>query len=249
MPTELGADGDTRAVPRCFLTTHWSVILSAKEGTPNDVGAALEELCRSYWWPLYAYVRRRGYTSHDAQDLTQEFFGRLLASDFLQAVDKSKGRFRSYLLACMEHFLAKEWRRANAQKRGGGFAFVSMDADTNESLYLQLPSSDITAGQVYDQQWAITLQNLALDRLKAEYVSRGKLEQYEATYHLLVGERGSQTYAGLAGQLGMTVAALKMAVTRMRGRWKELLREEVARTVGSQQDVEEELRSVLSAWR
>ena len=249
MPPELDPDGQIRAAPRCFLTTHWSVILSAKEGTPNEAGAALEELCRSYWWPLYAYVRRRGHTSHDAQDLTQEFFARLLTSGFLRAVDKSKGRFRSYLLACMEHFLAKEWRRASAQKRGGRCAFVSMDANTSEALYLQLPSNDASPGQVYDQQWAITLQNLALSRLKEEYSSRGKLAQYEATYHLLVGDRGSQTYAELGNRLEMTEAALKMAVIRMRGRWKELLREEVAKTVGSQQDVEEELRSVLSAWQ
>jgi len=247
MSLDIGSDGSSQAGPRCFLTTHWSVILTAKEGLPNEVEFALEALCRAYWWPLYAYVRRRGYTHHDAQDLTQELFGRLLAKNFLNGVDRSKGRFRSFLLAAMEHLIAKEWRRANAQKRGGGCAFISMDAADTETQYLQLPVSEITPSQVYDQQWAITLQNLTLTRLKEEYASRGKLAQYEATYHLLAGERGSQTYAELAAKLGTTEAALKMTVTRMRQRWRELLREEVAKTVGTLDEVEEELRSIFAA--
>src|SRR5947207_2246595 len=113
--------------PGYFLTTHWSVVLAAKQNSSTEADAALEQLCRTYWWPLYAFVRRRGYSEHDAQDLIQEFFARLLAKDFLQGVDRSKGKFRSFLLAALEHFLAKEWRRANTQKRGGGIAFVSLD--------------------------------------------------------------------------------------------------------------------------
>jgi len=249
MSLDIGSDGSDRAVPRCFLTTHWSVIVSAKGGAPNESEKALEALCQAYWWPLYAYVRRRGYAHHDAQDLTQELFSRLLSKDFLNGIDRSKGRFRSFLLAAMEHLIAKEWRRANAQKRGGGRALASIDGAANETQYLQLPANQATPAQLYDQQWVITLQQLALERLKDEYAARGRQAQYEATFHLLTGDRGSQTYADLAPRLEMTEAALKMAVMRMRARWLELLKEEVAKTVNAPEEVEDELRAILAAWK
>src|SRR3954468_10796168 len=143
-------DKASETSPRCFVTTHWSVVLAAKQETSAEADLALERLCRTYWWPLYAFVRRRGYEAHDAQDLTQEFFARLLAKDFLRAVDRSKGKFRSFLLAALEHFLAKEWRRANAQKRGGKFAFVSTDTESAEQQYLHVPASNLSPEQLFE---------------------------------------------------------------------------------------------------
>jgi RNA polymerase sigma-70 factor (ECF subfamily) len=246
MASESNLEPGKSLSPQNFVTTHWSVVLTAQRN-PAGADAALEQLCRLYWWPLYAFVRRRGHGVHDAQDLTQEFFTRLLSKDFLGAVDRTKGKFRSFLLASMEHFLAKEWRRINAQKRGGGCTFISID-DATESYYQQLPVTHSTPEQIYDQQWAITLQQLALDHLKAEHVARGKLALYEATYKLIPREKSSQSRAELAAQLGMTEAALKMTLSRMRDRYVELLRAEVAKTVNSPEEIEEEIRAVFAAW-
>src|SRR5512134_1730670 len=157
MPPVCGSEHSSDTSPRCFSTTHWSVVLAAKQETSAEADAALERLCKVYWWPLYAFVRRRGHGAHDAQDLTQEFFARLLAKDFLRAVDRSKGKFRSFLLAALEHFLAKEWRRANAQKRGGKFTFVPVDAESAEQQYLQVPAAHLSPQRLFEQQWAMTL--------------------------------------------------------------------------------------------
>ena len=151
---QLAADSEKRPA---FTTTHWSVVLSAQQKESPDADHALEELCRTYWYPLFAFVRRRGFEVHDAQDLTQDFFARLLEKDFLLSVNRAKGRFRSFLLAALQHYLANEWRRARTQKRGGRFAFISVDADEEEALHLQLPASTLTPDQVYDQQWAMVL--------------------------------------------------------------------------------------------
>src|SRR5258705_13568758 len=140
-----------------FSATHWSVVLPAGQTASSESSLALETLCRAYWYPLYAYVRRRGYEKPDAEDLTQAFFARLLEKDYLRAVDRSKGKFRSFLLAALEHFLANEWRRTNAQKRGGAFSFLSLDSDSAEQQYLQVPVVNRSPEQVFDQQWAITL--------------------------------------------------------------------------------------------
>jgi RNA polymerase sigma factor (sigma-70 family) len=247
MPPRSGPEQGDTAPAQCFVTTHWSIVLTAKQGEPNEVGIALEKLCRAYWWPLYAFVRRRGYEAHDAQDLTQEFFARLLAQDFLRAVDRSKGKFRSFLLAAMEHFLAKEWRRTNAQKRGGKFSFVSIDDETAEQPYLQLSSSDPSPEKTFDQQWALTLLNQAVTRLSHEFVADGKSRLFEEIKVFLTGEKKAASYAELAARLGTTEAALKMAVSRMRQRYVELLRAEVANTVNDPKDVEEEWRSLAAA--
>ena len=222
-------------------------MLSAKQGEPNAVGSALENLCRTYWWPLYAFVRRRGYEAHDAQDLTQEFFARLLAKDFLRAVDRSKGKFRSFLLAAMEHFLAKEWRRANAQKRGGEFTFVSINDETAEQPYLQISSPDKSPEKIFEQQWATTLLNQVTTHLRQEFIESGKKEFFEAIKVFLTGEKKTESYAELAAKLGTTEGALKMAVSRMKQRYGELLREEIADTVSSPGEVDEELRSLFAA--
>jgi RNA polymerase sigma-70 factor (ECF subfamily) len=233
--------------PRWFVTTHWSVVLAAKQETSTKSDVALERLCQTYWWPLYAFVRRRGYGAHDAQDLTQEFFSRLLANDFLRGVDRSKGKFRSFLLAALEHFLAKEWRRANTQKRGGNFTFVSADAESAEQLYLQVPTTNLSPEQIFEQQWATMLLKQTLADLEAEFVAAGKRTQFEATKIFLTGEKQAQCYAELATKLGTTEAALKMAVNRMKQRYGELLRAEIANTVSGPGEAEEELRALMNA--
>ena len=242
-----GPEPDGDSSPRIFVTTHWSVVLSAKLEPSVEADAALERLCRTYWWPLYAFVRRRGYEAHDAQDLTQEFFARLLAKDFLRAVDRSKGKFRSFLLAAMEHFLAKEWRRTNAQKRGGRFTFVSSDAESAEQQYLQVPASNHSPEQFFEQQWAMKLLDQSLASLRKEFVASGKEALFENTKIFLTGERQAQSYPELAAKLGTTEAALKMAVSRMRQRYGELLRAEIANTVSEPAEVEDELRALFAA--
>lgn len=231
----------------CFVTTHWSVVLSAQENCSSVADAALERLCRAYWWPLYAFVRRRGYEAHDAQDLTQEFFARLLAKDFLRAVDRSKGKFRSFLLAALEHFLAKEWRRANAQKRGGKFTFVSINDDSAEQPYLQVPASNLSPEQLFEQQWAIALLEQAVAKLRAEFIADGKATQFELLKITLTGEKRAETYARMAAKLETTEAALKMAVWRMHKRYGELLRAEITNTVTDPAEVEAELQALFKA--
>src|SRR5713101_8633246 len=157
-----------------FTTTHWTVVLAAGQKDHSERATALESLCRSYWYPLYAYVRRGGYEAADAQDLTQEFFARLLGKDYLRAVDRSKGKFRSFLLAALEHFLANEWRNARAQKRGGQFSFISLDDTAAEQQYLQVSTSNLSLEKLYEQQWATTLLEQVLVQLREEFVGACK---------------------------------------------------------------------------
>ena len=222
-------------------------MLAARQKSSDEAAVAMERLCGTYWRPLYAFVRRRGYEIHDAQDLTQEFFARLLQKDFLEAVDRSKGKFRSFLLAALEHFLAKEWRRAHAQKRGGKILFISFDEPNPEEPGLQVPSAGLTPEQLFDQQWALALLNQTVTRLQEEFVAEGKEDFFKQTKSFLTGEGKVDSYSGLAAKLGMTEAALKMAVSRMRRRFGELLRREIARTVNSPGQIEEELQILFGA--
>jgi len=230
-----------------FTTTHWSVVLAARQKTSEERASAMERLCRAYWRPLYAFVRRRGYETHDAQDLTQGFFARLLEKDFLESVDRSKGKFRSFLLAALEHFLAKEWRRSHAQKRGGKVSFISFEEPGPEEQALQLPSKALTPEQLFDQQWALTMLNQSLARLQEEFVADGKRDFFASTKSFLTGEGKVDSYATLAMKLGTTEAALKMAVSRMRRRFGELLRSEIGKTVDGPGQIEEELRLLFGA--
>src|SRR5258706_12088633 len=189
-----GSDGyEIPGAGQVFATTHWTVVLASREGASAESDAALEKLCRAYWWPLYAFVRRRGYAAHDAQDLTQEFFARLLEKDFLRAVDRSKGKFRSFLLAALEHFLAKEWRRSQTQKRGGTFTFVSINDDSAEQPYLQVPASNLSPEQLFEQQWAVTLLNQTLQQLREQFIATGKVTFFEGIKIFLTGERKAAT--------------------------------------------------------
>jgi RNA polymerase sigma factor (sigma-70 family) len=247
MATAMEPGPVVRAASMQFTTTHWSVVLAAGQSETAQATQALEALCRTYWHPLYAYVRRRGYTEHEAQDLTQEFFARLLATDSLRAVDRGKGRFRSFLLAAMEHFLAKEWRRAHAQKRGGGVSFLPFDDSGSESRPLQVASPGLTPQEFYDQQWAITLLEQAVAKLRHEYRDAGKAELFEELKIHLTMQKPDASYAELAAQLNTTVAAIKMAVSRLRRRYGELLRDEIAVTVSKPEEIEEEMRALAAA--
>lgn len=231
-----------------FATTHWTVVAAAGRRESSESARALEVLCRAYWYPLYAYVRRRGYAVHEAQDLTQEFFARLLGKDSLRAVDRKKGKFRSFLLAALEHFLANEWRHARAKKRGGDFAFISFQDTAAEWEHLEVSASSVSAEKLFEQQWATILLGQVLTRLREEFVSAGNEAQFEELKIFLTGEKRAVSYAELAVKLSASVGSLKMAVSRMRRRYGQLLRAEIASTVSGPEAVDEELRALFAAW-
>jgi RNA polymerase sigma-70 factor (ECF subfamily) len=230
-----------------FATTHWSVVLSARGGSSPAVGEALETLCRIYWLPLYAYIRRRGHAPHDAQDLTQEFFYRLLDRHYLSQVDPSKGKFRSFLLVAVNHFLANEWDRNRALKRGGAVKFIPLDASTyEESEPLDLATGE-SPEKTFERRWALALLAHALGRLKYEAGEAGRAPLFERLKGCLTGEGPSAPYAVLAAEFSSTEAALKMTAQRWRHRFAELVREEIARTVNGPAEVEVEIRSLFTA--
>jgi RNA polymerase sigma factor (sigma-70 family) len=233
--------------PAQFTTTHWSVVLAAQHGGSEQAEAALAQLCENYWYPLYAFVRRRGFNPHDAEDLTQEFFYRLLDRNYLKAVDYRKGRFRTFLLMALERFLAKEWRRAGTQKRGGHVMFVSIQQQTAEDRYAFEPVSGLSPEQIYEQNCALALLDKALQRLRCEFEAEGKREKFELLKPFLTTDSTRSSYAELASQMHSSEAALKMAVSRLRARYGELLREEVASTISAEGDVVDELHALLSA--
>jgi RNA polymerase sigma-70 factor (ECF subfamily) len=230
-----------------FNTTHWSVVVNAAEDSSPNGQAALETLCRTYWYPLYAFIRRRGCQPAEAQDLTQAFFARLLEKGYLRGVDRRKGKFRSFLLAALEHFLANEWRNARAQKRGGGVVVISLDDTSAEQQYERLPASDLSPEKLFEQQWATTLLDQAIVKLRDEFRAEGKAVLFDRLKIFLTGEKRSTSYASLATELATTEAALKMAVSRMRQRYGELLRAEIAHTVSTPEEVEEELKALFAA--
>jgi RNA polymerase sigma factor (sigma-70 family) len=230
-----------------FATTHWSVVLAAGHSHDARARAALESLCRTYWYPLYAFVRRQGQRPHDAQDLTQEFFARLLESSALGAVDPAKGRFRSFLLASLKHFLANCRDHDRAQKRGGGQTPLSFDADTAESRFCREPADPATPDKAYEKQWALTLLALVMARLRDEHAAAGKLAQFEQFKGCLLGDKSLPPYAEIAARDGVTESAVKMAVSRLRQRYRELIYEEIARTVSRPAEVEDEIRHLLAA--
>ena len=235
---------DTRA-GASFTTTHWSTVLSAGHEGSDTAAEALEKLCCAYWYPLYVFIRRKGYEAHAAQDLTQGFFARLLEKNYLQGIDRTKGKFRSFLLAALEHYLANEWRRTQAEKRGGKVTFISLDDQSAEQRYLQVPASDLSPEKLFERQWATTLLEQVLARLRGEFVGAGKQAQFEAIKVFLTSEK--RPYAELAIELGTTEAALKMAVSRMKQRYGELLRGEIAQIVSKPEEIEDELRALLAA--
>ncbi|HEV7924399.1 MAG TPA: sigma-70 family RNA polymerase sigma factor [Verrucomicrobiae bacterium] len=231
-----------------FGETHWSVIRSAMDKQrPAGADAALESLCRVYWPPLYAYIRRLGESPHDAQDLTQAFFARFLERDFLAAVDQEKGRFRSFMLAALKHFLSNERDKQRAQKRGGGRSLVPIDFHDAESHCGFEPSQNVTPEIIFQRRWASALLEQALARLRGEYADAGKEVWFEQLKQTLTEGRGTIAYADLAARLKTSEAAVKMAVHRLRQRYREAIRSEIAATVAHPSQIEDELREVLRA--
>jgi RNA polymerase sigma-70 factor (ECF subfamily) len=240
--------GEPELQPRGrFVTTHWSVVLAAGQRGSEDAATALAALCEDYWYPLYAHVRRRGHDAAEAQDLVQEFFARLLDKDDLQAADPRRGRFRSFLLASLEHFLANEWRRKHAQKRGGGQTVLSLDFQTSEARYLREPSHELTAEKIYERQWALALIDRAIGRLWEEFAQGGKLAQFERLKAYLGGGEATVPYRQLGDDLQMSEGAARVAVQRLRRRCRELVRAEIAQTVDGPEAMEAELRDLFTA--
>jgi len=238
-----------QAIPgdaRLFATTHWSVVLAAA-GRRDSPGAAeaLSRLCQAYWYPLYAHVRRRGYSPHDAQDLTQEFFARFLDHNGLARAEQSRGRFRTFLLTSLDHFLINEWEKSRSAKRGGDHSFVSWDEQKAEDRFLSEPADHLTPERAFEKRWAAAMLELVLNRLREESERDGKRGQFEALRGCLWGERSLATYAEMSDLLGMSEAAIKVAVHRLRRRFRELLRQEIAQTVASLEEVEDELRYLI----
>jgi RNA polymerase sigma factor (sigma-70 family) len=229
-----------------FASTHWSLVLSAGDKSSPQSTAALGKLCGSYWYPLYAYVRRRGRSPEDAQDLTQEFFARLLEHRWIDRADRQRGRFRSFLLSAMNHFLADEWDKARAQKRGGGLTPVPLQFDVAETRYSHEPADNVTPEQNYERRWALTLLDTVLRRLRSEYEQEGRAELFAALHPCLVGDRSSQPYAELAVKLGVSEGTVKSAVHRLRQRYRQLLHDEIAQTVAEPGEVDEELRHLFT---
>jgi RNA polymerase sigma factor (sigma-70 family) len=231
-----------------FLTTHWSVVLSAQGQGSLGSSEALEALCRAYWYPIYAYVRRQGHGFEDAQDLTQEFFARLLAKDFLEGVAPEKGKFRTFLLVVLKRFLVNEWNRGKAQKRGGEYVHISLEGHSAETRYLAEPSDHLTADKLYERRWALTLVDWVLERLRQELAAAGRAAVFDQLKGSLMAEKGAIPYREAAARLGMSEGAVKVAVYRLRRRFRELFREEVAHTVASAEEIEEEIRHLLGAF-
>ena len=228
-----------------FATTHWSVVMLAARRDTTRARDALARLCQTYWYPLYAYVRRRGYPVHDAQDLTQAFFTRLLERQSLASADPERGRFRSFILVAMNHFLAGEWKKGMAQKRGGGCEKLSLDWAAAEQRYDLEPATHAAPDKLFEKQWALTLLSEVISRLEREYHSAGKAGLFAALKHTLIGLRDSQPYAELAVALDLNESAVKVAVHRLRKRYRELIQAEIAETLYDPQEVDAEMRHLF----
>jgi RNA polymerase sigma factor (sigma-70 family) len=242
MPETLQNDG------AAFLTTHWSIVLTAQGRSPA-AQEALEKLCRSYWLPLYAFVRREGHGPEDAQDLTQEFFARLLERRDFDAVRREKGRLRSYLLVALKHFLANERHRASAIKRGHGEQPISLDEILAHQRSEPEPASSLTADQIYERRWALTVLEQVLARLGDEFRAADKTPLFERLKELLADEPDRPSQAEIAKELGMTENAVKQAFHRLRERYRQVLREEIAHTVATPAEIEDELRHLIAVLR
>lgn len=228
-----------------FGETRWSVVLAARTGDDADAQAALAELCAAYWYPLYAFVRHSGFAPEEAEDLTQDFFARLLAKDFLASVDRTKGRFRAFLLATMKHFLANEWRRAQTQKRGGGAIPVPLDLADAQRRYAHEPIDSLTPELLYERRWALTVIENVFATLRAEMEHAGKGELFETLKDLLSPDARHVSYSEAGARLGLSEDAVKMTIYRLRKRYRTLLRAQIAATVGSGAEVEAEIRDLF----
>jgi len=230
--------------PQWFTTTHWSVVLAAATADSPCAAHSLEQLCRAYWHPLYAYVRRKGHNPEDAQDLTQQFFARLLQDNRLSLADQSRGRFRTFLLSALQNFLINEWTKAGRQKRGAGIEFVPLHTEDPENPYAAEPMDGRTPETIYEERWAAALMTRAFDRLRDEYgAERERL--LAALKPFVWGEKSGASHVEIAAALGLSAGAVRVAVHRLRRRYRESLRQEIASTVATPEDVDDELRHLI----
>lgn len=232
--------------PNLFPLTRWSLVLAATRKYAPESAAALEALCHTYWYPLYAYVRRCGQSPQDAEDLTQEFFCRLLKKNWFEAADREKGKLRTFLIVALKHFMSKEWRRASAQRRGGGTAPAQFDTAFAESRFAA-DRHALAPEETFDRQWALTLLDLTVNRLRDEFAAASKPGDFEALKNCLLAQRGAIDYAAVARQLGMNEGAARVAVHRLRKRFREIYREEISQTLADGADVDAELRHLAAA--
>ena len=241
------AESEKGSHAEVFDTTHWSVVLRAGENDSPEAAAALASLCRAYWYPLYAYVRRQGHDFADAQDLTQEFFARLLERKDLRFADQKRGRFRTFLLTAIKHFLINEWNKAKRQKRGGGCTLISLDAEKTETRFRAEPADERSPDKAFERRWAMVVLDRVLDQLKTEFATAGQTPVFENLKSLLTGEGSESSYAEIGRRLGMTEGNLKVTVHRLRRRYRELLRKEIALTVDDPKIIDEEIRELIAA--
>jgi RNA polymerase sigma factor (sigma-70 family) len=231
-----------------FHTTHWSIVLLAKKCEGIEAEAALEKLCHTYWPPLYGFIRRQGYSVDDAQDLTQEFLSRLIRKEWLNHLKHRDGKFRSFLLTFLKHFLSDHRDRRNAQKRGGGKQMISLDACEEEEQEAMTPTDGLTAEQHYERRWARAVMREAVNKLQSEYDARGKSALFSQLKELQPGEHGEKSYAEIAASLGVTVQAIKSARNAFNHRYAELIRDEIARTVADSCELEAEIQYLMQIF-
>ena len=244
------SDEDQKAAAaqaRTFATTHWSVVLAACRPAAEHSSVALERLCATYWYPIFAFLRRSGHDPADAQDLAQSYFAHLLGKGRLASVDPAKGRFRSFLIASLKNFLANEHDKLQTIRRGGRVRFLHIDAENSEQRYKFEPFHELTPDKLFERTWARATLDAVLRRLRQDYHGQGKGEIFESLQVYLAGDKGVAPYAETAIRLGQSEGAIKMAVLRMRRRFGELLRTEIAQTLSSPEEVDEEIRSLFMA--
>jgi RNA polymerase sigma-70 factor (ECF subfamily) len=235
--------------PREFMTTRWSVVLRAADVPSAESDGAMEQLCRNYWYPLYVYVRRQGRSPHDAQDLTQEFFARMMKKKILKIADPARGRFRTFLLCSLKNFLASDWKKSQAGKRGGGVAMLSIDEHDTEQRYTNEPVESQTPEHSYAKGWASTLLDIAMEGLRRKYIESGKTKIFQTFSCCILEDSKEARYEDLAAEIGMSAGAARVAIHRMRDDFRQVLRAEVASTVESREEVDDELRYLINVLR
>ena len=231
-----------------FATTHWTVVLAAGQRHTPQADAALEELCRTYWFPLYAYVRRRGHTKADAEDSVQAFFARFLEKNYLAGLSAERGRFRAFLLASLKNFLINEWKKSQRQKRGGGETVLSLDWETADTKFQVAAVNEPSPDKAFDREWALALLAKVIERLQSECAADGKAKLFEQLKIFLTAGKGESAQAEVARSLGLEEGAVRVAIHRLRKRYRVLLRDEIAQTLADESQVDEEMRALFGAF-
>jgi len=232
-----------------FATTHWTVVLAAGRRSTPQADRDLEELCRAYWFPLYAYVRRRGHSKEDAEDLTQAFFARFLEKNYLEGLSAERGRFRAFLLASLKHFLANAWDKSQRLKRGGQAPHLSLDWHTADAQFQIAATAETSPDQAFDREWAVALLANVIERLRAECEAQGRGRQFAELKGFLTADHGALSHADAARALGLEETAVRVAVHRLRKRYRQLLRDDIAQTLADPAQVDEEIRALFGAFR